>query len=42
MALFCRLFLQSLMVIRPHIPILCADEEKVVKIMISVEMVKSS
>ena len=42
MALFWRLFIQNLMVNRTHIPIWCAEEEKVVKIVISVEMVKSS
>ena len=42
MALFWRLFLQNLMVNRTRISIWCTDEEKVVKIVISVEMVKSS
>ena len=42
MALFWRLFLQNLLVNRTRISIWCTDEEKVVKIVISVEMVKSS
>ena len=42
MALFWRLFLQNLMVNRMRIPIWSADEDKVLKIVISVEMVKSS
>ena len=42
MALFWHLFIQNLMVNRTRISTWCTDEEKVVKIVISIEMVKSS
>ena len=42
MTLFWRLLLQNLMLNRIRISVWCTDEEKVVKIVISVEMAKSS